>query len=204
MTFAEFSKLGAGAARRFEIPRTPQACLTFRSKIQNPRSKIPLPIPLPTRYNPLMPSFLADRPLLRVGLLALLLGAVACGILLPDWFEDPRKKILGDWQEGKRSFYVSVDEQYIRWSRGTKSSNIPYKWLQTDKEPYTLQLEYNHEQIAVDLTFDGDDTAVAEPRIWEKLPDYAQEWIRTRNRAAGRPEKEFAILFRREQPKKRR
>lgn len=149
-------------------------------------------------------SFLADRPLLRVGLLALLLVAAACGIFLPDWFEDPRKKILGNWQEGKRSFYVSVDERYIRWSRGTKSSNIPYKWLQTDKEPYTLQLEYSHEQIVVDLTFDGDDTAVAEPRIWDKLPDYAQEWIRARNRAADRPEKEFAILFRREQEKEKK
>lgn len=148
-----------------------------------------------------MLSFLAERPVLRWAAAGLLLTGVACGLFLLNRFEDPKKKILGNWQEGKRSFYVSVDEQYIRWSKGAKGGNIPYTWVQTEHEPYTLQLTYRHEQITVDLTFDGDDAAVAEPRIWEKLPDYAQEWIRSRNRAAGRPEKEFAVLFRREKEK---
>lgn len=142
-------------------------------------------------------AMFADRPVLRYTLAALLAAGLACAMLIFLRGEDPRKKILGSWQEGNRSFYLDANESTLHWSKGTRNGTLPYSWVQTEHEPYTLQVQYRHESILVDITFDGDNTALASPRIWEKLPDYAQQWIRSRNRAAGRPEKEFTVLFRR-------
>lgn len=114
------------------------------------------------------------------------------------WLEDPRELILGNWaEEGRHGGNAEVTNAVIRWQLGGHRGSTPYEWVQTDKEPYTLQLTYRHETVLVDITFDGNDTAIADPRVWDKLPADAQQWVKERNKALNRPAQEIRFRFRR-------
>ena len=143
---------------------------------------------------------LSDRPLLRLMLLAVLIAAAAGALFIPDWFEDPTQKILGTWKDAapRSALFIEADRAQLQWRSGTRHGKMPYTWLQTEHEPYTLQFTYHHEDYVVDVIFNGNDEAVALPRIWDKLPEEARRWVKEKNRAAGRPEKELRFLFRRD------
>lgn len=143
---------------------------------------------------------LSERPILRLTLLAALPIAAACLLFIFVRFEDPTQKILGSWKDAapRSALFIEADMAQLQWRSGTRHGKMPYTWLQTEHEPYTLQFTYHHEDYVVDIIFNGDNEAVALPRIWEKLPAEARQWVKEKNRAAGRPEKELRFRFRRE------
>ena len=124
---------------------------------------------------------------------ALLVGGL-CWLLLPG--EDPRELALGEWKEATIRLRVEVGPESAAW-RGMGHGSVKYKWLQTEKAPYRLRFVYRGETIEADLRFDGKNTAILEPEVWEKLPALAQEQLRELNRRHNRPATEFRLLFKR-------
>lgn len=133
--------------------------------------------------------------LIGAGLLLLYLAVFQ----LPRWLETPQERLIGTWQEGRRSSMAEVDEMRIRWKAGSSRGTMNYEWVQTKHEPYTLRVIYQGESVEISIRFNGRDEVIAEPRIWDKLPETAQDWIRESNRARKRPAKELRFVFRRNQ-----
>lgn len=111
--------------------------------------------------------------------------------------ENPRELALGEWKEATSRLRVEVEPQRAAW-RGMGHGSAKYEWLQTDKPPYRLRFVYRGESIEANLTFDGKNTAIFEPEIWEKLPAMAQKQLSEFNRRHNRPAGEFRLIFRRE------
>lgn len=129
---------------------------------------------------------------------ALLLSAIIC---LPDWFEDPRQLAQGEWKDAGRKGTVVVTDNTVTLLGFGPEEPIPYTWVQTEQEPYTMLLSYDSYRIEVNIIFNGDNEAIALPEVMHYLPADIAETLRRKNRSAGRPENEFSLLFRRVLPK---
>lgn len=130
-------------------------------------------------------------------LLILLSVSASLALLLPGWFKDPRELIQGEWQEINKAGYVEVTDCTARCRSGNHKANFHYNWIQTDSEPYTLEISRNGETWLIGLTFEDDDHALVSFYIMEKLPPEARDFIRQKNRARNRPEDELIMRFKR-------
>ncbi len=132
-----------------------------------------------------------------VFLLFILSVLVSVAILLPGCFKDPRKLAIGEWQEFNKLGYVDVSETTARWSGSSYKGTFTYTWIQTDSEPYSVEVSRNGESWLAGVTFESDDFAVVDLYIMDKLPAEARKFIQQKNRAKNRPEDEFKLRFRR-------
>lgn len=110
--------------------------------------------------------------------------------------EDPRELALGEWKESTGRIHVEVMPGTAVW-RGMGHGKLTYEWVQADKEPYRLLLHYHHDTYEATLRFDGRNTAILEPNVWEKMPTTAQKELSRFNRSHSRPEREIRLVFRR-------
>ena len=140
--------------------------------------------------------------------LRLLLLLVICSVigsmalLLPGCFKNPRELVLGEWQEVNKLGYVEVTDSTARWRGGNYKATFHYTWVQDDDEPYTVEVSRNGENWLADITFESDDVAEVNLRIFDQLPAEAQDFIRQKNKARNRPENELRMRFRRVLPEK--
>lgn len=141
------------------------------------------------------PSAMTMKKKIVFGIWAL--AALAGGIyLLVMGQENPKEKILGEWIEKGSKLRIEVLPGEIRW-RGMGHGKAHYEWLRYEKKPYRLRCTARGHTLEVDLHFSGDDTAIAEPDIWEHLSDEAKKMLHDINRQHGRPEQEFRLIFKR-------
>ena len=139
----------------------------------------------------------------RLLLLLILLTLATCAaLLLPGWFKDPRQLVQGEWQEVNKLGLVEVTDCTARWQGSNYKGTFQYTWIQTDDEPYSIEVSRNEGNWLVSLTFEDDDHAIVDFHIIDKLPSQAQELIRQKNRARNRPEDELRLRFRRLKAKK--
>ena len=140
--------------------------------------------------------------------LRLLLLLVICSVigsmalLLPGCFKNPRELVLGEWQEVNKLGYVEVTDSTARWRGGNYKATFHYTWVQDADEPYTVEVSRNGENWLADITFESDDVAEVNLRIFDQLPAEAQDFIRQKNKARNRPENELRMRFRRVLPEK--
>lgn len=123
-------------------------------------------------------------------------------ILLPGCFKDPRQLAIGEWQEYNKLGYVDVSHTTLKWSGSHHKGTFHYSWIQTDSEPYTVEVSRNGEKWLAGITFENDDLAEVDLYIMDKLPREARDFIKKKNRAKNRPEDEFKLRFRRVSPEK--
>lgn len=142
----------------------------------------------------------------RFRLIFLIIGISILSALLfiPDWFEDPRRLLPGEWQDSGRRGRIEITENTLQIHGFGPETPIPYEWLQAENEPYTLQITYGRHTVTADITFNGENEVIADLDIMHKLPEAAADTLRQKNRSAGRPENEFRLLFRRILPKNRK
>ena len=123
--------------------------------------------------------------------------AVGCGLWwLFSGHEDPRELALGEWQESTSRLKVEITPEKAAW-RGMGHGTTKYTWLNADTPPYRVSFTYQGKTVEALVTFDGSNTAIFEPQVWEHLPALAQQHLRDLNRRHNRPEKEFRVIFRR-------
>lgn len=120
-----------------------------------------------------------------------------CAVFIPDWFEDPVKLAIGEWQGYPNKVRAEVDEQQVRWYAGGHRGKFTYTWLQTDTEPYRVQFSRGEESFEADVIFEGDEEAILLPLVMDRMPEIARDYIRRQNKARNRPEDELRFLFRR-------
>lgn len=132
-------------------------------------------------------------------ILFLFLLSLVCSLalFLPGCFKDPRQLVQGEWQEINKLGYVDVTDSTARWSSRAYKGSFQYSWVQSDDEPYTVEVRRNKEKWLAGITFEDDDHASVQFYIMEKLPPEAREFIRQKNRARNRPEDELLLRFRR-------
>lgn len=135
----------------------------------------------------------------RLALLILLVAGFLC-LFIPDWGEDPRELAPGEWHDRANGLHLEVDAARIRWQAGGYSGKIPYEWIQAEDEPYRAQITFRGQTYRADISFNGRDEAVADLLVFDQLPQEAQSFIREKNRAFNRPEKEITLHFRRVKP----
>lgn len=103
---------------------------------------------------------------------AILLSALFTLVFVQSQKEDPVQLALGSWgsQQKRLSFQAEVTEERITWSGLFGRGTCTYTWLQTEKEPYLLEFRRGEELTKAKVSFDGSDTAILEPEIFDKLP----------------------------------
>ncbi len=139
----------------------------------------------------------------RLIFLIVLLSVASCLLLLlPGWFKDPRELVQGEWQEINKTGYVEVTDCTARWQGGNYKANLRYSWVQTDDEPYTVEIIFKEQKWLAGITFEDDDHALVNFYIMDKLPPEAREFIRQKNKVRNRPEDEVCMRFRRVNPQK--
>ena len=138
--------------------------------------------------------------LIFVLILVSVLGSLT--LMLPGCFRDPRQLVLGESKEAGNLGYVEVSDSTARWRGSNYKGKFRYSWVQTDSEPYTIEVSRNQDKWLVGVTFEDDDHAEVNLYIMDKLPDEAQDFIRQRNRARNRPDDELKLRFRRIKPEK--
>ena len=130
---------------------------------------------------------------------AVMLLVLVVGVSMWLWGnEKPQELALGEWKDSTGRLRVEVEPGKATW-RGAHRGSLRYVWVQADKSPYKLSLSYQGGEIEADLVFDGKNTAILMPDVWDKLPPAAQKELSNSNRRHGRPEREFRIIFRRQQ-----
>lgn len=132
---------------------------------------------------------------LRLTLILTVLSIICGLIFIPDWFEDPRELAPGDWKDSGRTGTLEVTDSSIILHGFGHRGTISYQWLQTESEPYTMQIVYGGHRLDAHITFDGPNTVIAELDIMDKLPAEAAKTLRSKNRSLGRPENEFRLVF---------
>ena len=137
----------------------------------------------------------------RIIVVLIALISLLCLVMIPDWFEDPRKLAPGEWKDAGKQGMVEVTDATLTLHGFGPEGPIPYTWLQTDKEPYTMQVCYGSHTVEAAITFNGENEVVADLDIMHKLPSDIADTLRRRNTGAGRPENEFRLVFRRIIPK---
>lgn len=135
-------------------------------------------------------------------ILFLISFAASLILLIPGWFKDPRKMVQGEWQEFNKLGCVEVTDCTARWQGGNYKATFRYDWVQTDDEPYTLEISRNNEKWLIGVTFETDDLAEVDFYIMDKLPPEARDFIQQKNKARNRPENELKMRFRRIIPEK--
>ena len=139
----------------------------------------------------------------RLIFLIVLLSVASCLLLLlPGWFKDPRELVQGEWQEIKKTGYVEVTDCTARWQGGNYKATLRYSRVQTDDEPYTVEIIFKEQKGLAGITFEDDDHALVNFYIMDKLPPEAREFIRQKNKVRNRPEDEVCMRFRRVNPQK--
>lgn len=134
----------------------------------------------------------------RLILLLFLISVAGCLLLLiPGWFKDPRQLVQGEWQEINKRGYVDVTDCSARWQSGNYKANITYTWVQTDSEPYSLEISYKEQKWLAGITFENDDLVIVDFYIMDKLPPDMRDLIRQKNKVRNRPENELSMRFRR-------
>ena len=134
---------------------------------------------------------------MRVWGIALIVIGLLCAVFIPDWFEDPVKLAIGEWQGYPNKVRAEVDAQQVRWFAGGHRGKFSYTWLQTDTEPYRVQFTRGEESFEADVIFEGEDEAILMPLVMDRMPEVARDYIRRQNKARNRPEDELRFLFRR-------
>ena len=127
-------------------------------------------------------------------LLILLVAGILC-LLVPDWREDPRELAPGEWLDRANNLHLQVDETRILWRAGGRHGNIPYEWTQAEDEPYRARITFRGQSYEADITFNGPDEAIADLLVFDQLPAEAQGFIREKNQALNRPEKQIILRF---------
>ncbi len=122
---------------------------------------------------------------------------VILALVLPGLFKDPRQLVQGEWQEVNNRGYAEVTDCTARWRGSNYKARFRYNWIQSDDEPYTIEVSRNNEKFSIGLTFEDDDHATVDFYIMDKLPHEVQEIIRQKNRARNRPDGELKMQFRR-------
>ncbi|MBQ3218522.1 MAG: hypothetical protein IJB33_06585 [Akkermansia sp.] len=133
----------------------------------------------------------------RVIVGVLLFVGLLCMVFIPDWFEDPVKLAPGEWKGTPNGMLGEVDESQVRWSVGGHRGRFVYNWVQTENEPYRVQFRRGNRVFEAEVEFNGRDEAVVHPLIFDELPELAQDYIRSRNKAMNRPENEMIFVFHR-------
>ncbi len=118
---------------------------------------------------------------------------------IPDWFKDPTKWVIGEWENPTYKFYASVDEKTAKWEKGGRRGKLSYQWEQSEQEPYRLIIRHGHKTISATLRFEGKDTVILEPNLSEHLDDDTRSYLNECNRLRNRPANEVRLLFRRVQ-----
>lgn len=126
---------------------------------------------------------------------------VLCVVFIPDWFENPQELAIGEWLGVPNKMQGEVDATQVRWQVGGHRGKFSYTWVQTEQEPYRVQFRRGDRVFEADVEFNGRDEVVVHPLIFEQLPELAQEYIRSRNKAKNRPENEMIFVFRRAKKK---
>ncbi len=139
----------------------------------------------------------------RLIFLLILLSVLAClALMLPGWFKDPRQLVLGEWQETGKLGWVEVSDTTAHWRGCNHKATFHYSWVQTDSEPYTLEISRNQDKWLVGVSFDDNDLAEVTFYIMDKLPPEVQGFIRQKNKARNHPENELKLRFLRAKPEK--
>jgi len=129
--------------------------------------------------------------------------AVCTTVLLFPRCENPRELVLGDWKGVNIPIQAEVSEDTVQWSAPGARGKFTYTWEQEEESPYRVRFRRRQTEVEVDISFDGDDTVLVEPIVFEKLPPSLQEHLRSRNKSLGRPETEIRLAFRRLKLKKK-
>lgn len=131
-------------------------------------------------------------------ILTILLLALAAGIILiPDWFPNPRERIIGAWQDQRHQITGTVDEQSVRWQMLSRHGRLAYQWKQTEKEPYQVEFYWGEQIIPANITFHGHDEVWVEPQIMHLLDPHQRELIQEANKARKRQPDELKFSFKR-------
>ena len=130
-------------------------------------------------------------------LIVLLSVLAALALMLPGWFEDPRKLAIGEWQEQNKLGFVEVDETSARWRGSNFKGTFHYTWLQYENEPYSVEISRKGEKYLASVTFEDDDHALVNFHVYDRLPAEARKFISQKNKAKNRPEDEILLRFRR-------
>lgn len=129
--------------------------------------------------------------------------AVCTTVLLFPRCENPRELVLGDWKGANVPIQAEVSENTVQWSTPGARGKFTYTWEQEKKSPYRVRFRRGQTEIGADVSFDGDDTVLVEPIVFDELPPLLQQHLRSRNKSLGRPETEIRLVFRRLKPKKK-
>lgn len=134
----------------------------------------------------------------RLILLIVLISLAGCILLLcSGLFKDPRQLVQGEWQEINKMGIVDVTDCTARWNGSNHRANMTYTWVQSEDEPYTIEVTYKGDKWLASIAFESDDQALVNFHIIDKLPAEAQDFIRQKNKARNRPEDEVCLRFRR-------
>lgn len=141
---------------------------------------------------------------LRHFLTAAGIGTAVCAtILLFPRCENPRELAPGDWKGANIPLQAEVSADTVQWSAPGSRGKFTYTWEQEKESPYRVRFRRGRTEIEANISFDGDDTVLVEPIVFEKLPPLMQQHLRDRNKSLGRPETEIRLVFRRLKPKKK-
>lgn len=138
---------------------------------------------------------------MRYVLSALAAIGLLCVVFIPDWFENPQELAIGEWLGVPNRMQGEVDAEQVRWQVGGHRGKFSYTWVQTEREPYRVQFRRGDKVFEADVEFNGRDEAVVYPLIFDQLPELAQDYIRSRNKALDCPENEMIFHFRRAKEK---
>lgn len=124
-------------------------------------------------------------------------GAVCGTVMLFSRCENPRELALGDWKGSNTPLLAEVTEDTVSWSAPGARGRFSYTWQQEEKSPYRVNFRRGQTVVEADICFDGKNTVIVEPRVFQQLPPMLQEHLRSRNKTLGRPEEELKLIFRR-------
>lgn len=127
--------------------------------------------------------------------LLILLAAGFLYLFIPDWWEDPRELAPGEWLDRANNLHLEIDATRILWRVGSHHGKIPYEWTRPDDEPYRARISFRGQAYEADITFNGPHEAIADLLVFDRLPEDAQRFIREKNQALNRPDKQIILRF---------
>ena len=131
-------------------------------------------------------------------IIAVLLFLAGIFHFVPEWLEDPRELAIGSWKDRANGIQLQVDATQVKGCIADRHGKIPYEWVQTEDEPYRVQITFRDQTYRADITFDSSDTAIADFLVFDQLPEDARRFIREKNQALNRPEKQRRLVFQRQ------
>ncbi len=121
--------------------------------------------------------------------LFLAVDALLAVIFLPDWFVDPRERVLGEWQEPSSRLSAQVGPGEIAVTLpGSVARRLTYEWIDDKNSPYKCVVKTGDRVFPIELEFDGKDVALVRPDLSNDLSGDARTALRRWNRERGRPD----------------